>query len=117
MQSAHDILRKMVPAEAQLDASALGLELLGVTASLFRYVPLCSRTLFDSTDSRCRATVMRPNCRNGQRRPSACWTLRHARGRSNGLRGASEVLSRERGSQTSVRRARPLSDPARTAPG
>ncbi|GAA5851227.1 hypothetical protein JCM9279_007490 [Rhodotorula babjevae] len=39
VQRAHEILRAMVPAEAQLDASALGLELLGVTASLFRDVP------------------------------------------------------------------------------
>jgi len=38
VQRAHEILRAMVPAEAQLDASALGLELLGVTASLFRCV-------------------------------------------------------------------------------
>ncbi|KPV76130.1 uncharacterized protein RHOBADRAFT_53113 [Rhodotorula graminis WP1] len=39
VQRAHEILRAMVPADAQLDASALGLELLGVTTSLFRNVP------------------------------------------------------------------------------
>ncbi|GAA5904905.1 hypothetical protein JCM8208_007216 [Rhodotorula glutinis] len=39
MQRAHEVLRAMVPAEAQLDGSALGLELLGVTTSLFRDVP------------------------------------------------------------------------------
>ncbi|BGP38249.1 hypothetical protein JCM10449v2_002178 [Rhodotorula kratochvilovae] len=39
VQRAHEILGAMLPSPAQLDASALGMELLGVTASLFRGMP------------------------------------------------------------------------------
>ncbi|GAA6054199.1 hypothetical protein JCM3770_002829 [Rhodotorula araucariae] len=39
VQHAYEILGAMLPSPSQLDASALGLELLGVTASLFRGMP------------------------------------------------------------------------------
>ncbi|GAA6004502.1 uncharacterized protein JCM10292_007102 [Rhodotorula paludigena] len=39
VQRTHEILRAMIPAEAMLDGTAMGLELLGVTAALFRGMP------------------------------------------------------------------------------